>query len=290
MAKMKTISIINNKGGVGKTASVTTIAHMMATKYGKKVLVIDLDPQGNTSSRYSTVDFIEIFLSIMDKKPIQTELSIEDVLMNPSLDIHEAIKKTEYENLDIIPAHLTLSEVEERLKADITTPQQFKLKAQLEKVADEYDYCLIDCSPSISIININGLTASNEVYIPLRSEGDSCVGLAITRNLVETVSLYNPMLHIAGAFLTQYNSRKNVAKGVENLLKEVLPKYDIPLLPFHVGTTRYLEEGTFEQKPLLEIDSGKNKCGATKAYMKLTEYMIAPNKNLFLKEYEKEMN
>ena len=73
---MRTISIINNKGGVGKTASVTTIAHMMATLYNKKVLVIDLDPQGNTSSRYSEVDFIQIFLSIMDKTPIQTELSI----------------------------------------------------------------------------------------------------------------------------------------------------------------------------------------------------------------------
>lgn len=286
---MKTISIINNKGGVGKTASVTTIGHMMATLYGKKVLLIDLDPQGNTSSRYSETEFIEIFLAIMERRPVESELSIEDVLLYPELDIHEAIKKTEYENLDIIPSHLTLSEVEERLKAEITSPQQFKLKSQLKKVENEYDFCLIDCSPSISILNINGLAASDEVYIPLRSDGDSCIGLAITRNLVETVSMYNPALHISGAFLTQYNNRKNVAREVYELLKEILPRYDIPMLPIQIGTTKYLEENTFEQKPLLEVDNGKNKCSVTLAYMKLTEYIIEPNKKQFLKMYEKEL-
>lgn len=286
---MKTISIINNKGGVGKTASVTTIGHMMATLYGKKVLLIDLDPQGNTSSRYSETEFLEIFLAIMERRPVESELSIEDVLLCPELDIHEAIKKTEYENLDIIPSHLTLSEVEERLKADITSPQQFKLKAQLKKIENEYDFCLIDCSPSISILNINGLTASDEVYIPLRSDGDSCIGLAITRNLVETVSTYNPVLKISGAFLTQYNNRKNVAKEVYGLLKDILPRYGITMLPIQIGTTKYLEENTFEQKPLLEVDSGKNKCSVTLAYMKLTEYIIAPNKKEFLKKYQKEL-
>ena len=290
MSKMKTISIINNKGGVGKTASVTTIAHMLATCYEKRVLVIDLDPQGNTSSRYADIDFIEIFQAIMERREVQAELSIEDVLIKPDLDIHKAIKKTEYKNLDIIPSHLTLSEVEELLKADIKSPQQFKLKMQLEKVSDEYDYCLIDCSPSISILNINGLTASEEVYIPLRCDGDSCIGLAITSNLVETVSKYNPMLHIGGVFLTQYNNRKNVAREVYRLLEKILPMYDIPLLPIRIGTTKYLEENTFEQKPLLELDSGKNKCKATLAYMKLTEYIISPNKQVFLKQYEEELS
>lgn len=286
---MKTISIINNKGGVGKTASVTTLGHMFAELYKKKTLLIDLDPQGNTSSRYSQTDFIKIFLSIMERRPVEAELSIEDVLLHPEMDIHEAIKKTDYENLDIIPSHLTLSEVEERLKADITTPQQFKLRTQLKKIHDEYDYCLIDCSPSISILNINGLTASDEVYIPLRSDGDSCIGLAITRNLVETVSLYNPVLKIGGAFITQYNNRKNVARQVYELLQNILPQYGIPMLPIQIGTTKYLEENTFEQKPLLEVDSGKNKCSATLSYMKLAEYMLAEDKEKFLKVYKDEL-
>ena len=282
---MKTISIINNKGGVGKTASVTTIGHMMATLHNKRVLLIDLDPQGNTSGAFSETDFMKIFFSILEGRKPETEPSIEDVLLYPDMDIHSAIKKTDYENLDIIPAHLTLAECEERLKADITTPQQFKLKQQLAKIKDEYDYCLIDCSPSISILNINGLTASDEVYIPMRSDGNSCIGLAITRKLVDTVSLYNPGLGIGGTFMTQYDSRKNVAKEIYNLLEQVLPSYEIPLLPFKIGTTKFLEENTFEQKPLLEVDSGKNKSKATLAYMDLTEYMIAPNKKLFLKEY-----
>lgn len=286
---MKTIAIINNKGGVGKTASVTTLGHMFAELYKKKTLLIDLDPQGNTSSRYSQTDFIKIFLSIMERRPVEAELSIEDVLLHPEMDIHEAIKKTDYENLDIIPSHLTLSEVEERLKADITTPQQFKLRTQLKKIQDEYDYCLIDCSPSISILNINGLTASDEVYIPLRSDGDSCIGLAITRNLVETVSLYNPVLKIGGAFITQYNNRKNVARQVYELLQNILPQYGIPMLPIQIGTTKYLEENTFEQKPLLEVDSGKNKCSATLSYMKLAEYMLAEDKEKFLKVYKDEL-
>lgn len=285
--KMKTIAIINNKGGVGKTASVTTIGHMMAKLHNKRVLLIDLDPQGNTSGAFSETDFFEIFFSTLERRKAKTEPSIEDVLLNPGMDIHEAIKKTDYENLDIIPAHLTLSECEERLKADVTTPQQFKLKQQLRKVEKEYDYCLIDCSPSISILNINGLAASNEVYIPMRSDGNSCIGLAITKNLVETVSSYNPELKIGGVFMTQYNGRKNVAKEIYNILEKVLPSYDIPLLPFQIATTKLLEENTFEQKPLLEVDNGKNKSKATLAYMDLTEYILAPNKKIFLKGYEK---
>lgn len=285
---MITISMINNKGGVGKTASVTSIGHMMAKLHNKRVLLIDLDPQGNTSGAFSQTDFMEIFFSILERRKAETEPSIEDVLLYPDMDIHEAIKKTDYENLDIIPSHLTLSECEERLKADITTPQQFKLKKQLAKIQDEYDYCLIDCSPSISILNINGLTASNEVYIPMRCDGNSCIGLAITKDLVETVSGYNPELKIGGVFMTQYNERKNVSKEIYSLLEEILPSYDIPLLPFKIAPTKLLEENTFEQKPLLEVDGGKNKSKATLSYMELTEYMLAPNKKLFLKNYKKD--
>ena len=240
---MITIGYLNNKGGVGKTATVSTIGHMMNQEYGKKVLMIDLDPQGNLSTGYSEIDWVQIFLSILNGTEVTTEKSIEDVLMHPEMDIHEAIKHTQYEGLDVIPSHLTLSTVEESLKANVTMPQQFKLKRQLEKVKDEYDYCLIDCSPSISILNIN--------------------------------------------FLTQFDSRKNVSKTVYELLKSILT--DEIVLPFQIGTTKYLEENTFEQKPLLEVDSGKNKCSATLSYLKLTEYMIAPNKKEYLKKYAAEL-
>lgn len=284
---MITICYLNNKGGVGKTATVSTIGHMMNQVYGKKVLMIDLDPQGNLSTGYSEIDWVDIFLSILNGKEVDTEKSVEDILMHPEMDVHEAIKHTQYEGLDVIPSHLTLSTVEESLKADITMPQQFKLKGQLEKVKDEYDYCLIDCSPSISILNINGLVAADEVYIPLRCDGNSCIGMAITMNLIRTIQTYNPALQLMGCFLTQYDGRKNVAKTVYELLKNILT--DDIILPFRIGTTKYLEENTFEQKPLLAVDSGKNKCSATLSYLKLTEYMIAPNKKEYLKKYDAEL-
>ena len=284
---MITIGYLNNKGGVGKTATVSTIGHMMNQEYGKKVLMIDLDPQGNLSTGYSEIDWVQIFLSILNGTEVTTEKSIEDVLMHPEMDIHEAIKHTQYEGLDVIPSHLTLSTVEESLKANVNMQQQFKLKRQLEKVKDEYDYCLIDCSPSISILNINGLVASDEAYIPLRCDGNSCIGMAITMNLIRTVQSYNPTLQLRGCFLTQFDSRKNVSKTVYELLKSILT--DEIVLPFQIGTTKYLEENTFEQKPLLEVDSGKNKCSATLSYLKLTEYMIAPNKKEYLKKYAAEL-
>ena len=87
--------------------------------------------------------------------------------------------------------------------------------------------------------------------------------------------------------MTQYDSRKNVAKTVYELLKNIIT--DEIILPFQIGTTKYLEENTFEQKPLLAVDSGKNKCSATLSYLKLTEYMIAPNKKEFLKKYAAEL-
>ena len=111
--------------------------------------------------------------------------------------------------------------------------------------------------------------------------------MAITMNLIRTVQTYNPALQLMGCFLTQYDGRKNVARTVYELLKKILT--DDIILPFRIGTTKYLEENTFEQKPLLALDSGKNKCSATLSYLKLTEYMIAPNKKEYLKKYDAEL-
>lgn len=268
---MKTIIFLNNKGGVGKTASVTTIAHMMASKYGKKVLLIDLDPQMNTTCMFSEVDFVQLFFQIYKGVHTHGNKSIEDLLLNRDIDIHECIKHTEYDNLDIIPSYLTLSEAEERMKADVRSPQQFRLQKHLRTIQNEYDYCIIDSSPSVSIININGLVASDEVYLPLRCDGGSLLGAAITMNLFETVAEYNPRLKVGGMFFTQWNGRKNVSKAVYELLGEVFSEY---LLPINIGVSKNIEEGSMVQKPLLQYDSGKNKCNATNDYLALTEYII----------------
>lgn len=271
---MKTIVFLNNKGGVGKTASVTSIAHIMAEKYNKKVLLIDLDPQMNSTCMFSDVDFVELFYSVYKGNFQKKQKSVEDLLLDRNLDIHECIVHTEYKNLDIIPSFLTLSEAEERMKADVKTPQQFKLDRHLKRVTDEYDYCIIDSSPSISIININGLVAADEVYVPLRCDGGSLLGAAIIMNLFEAVSEYNDKLKIGGMFFTQWNGRKNVSKVVYELLTEVFGKNIIPLT---ISTSKNLEECSIMQKPLLAYDSGKKKSKVTEDYIRLTEYIMYGN-------------
>lgn len=268
---MKTIIFLNNKGGVGKTASVTTIAHMLAQEYEKKVLLIDLDPQMNTTCMFSEVDFVDLFLKIYKGTYGKASKSIEDLLLDKNMDIHECIYHTGYENLDIIPSYLTLSEAEERMKADVRSPQQFRLQKHLKAVEKEYDYCIIDSSPSVSIININGLVAADKVYIPLRCDGGSLLGVAITMNLFETVAEYNPGLEIGGMFFTQWNGRKNVSKAVYDLLQNLFGKY---MLPVKVGVSKNVEEGSLVQEPLLAYDNGKNKSKVTYDYLKLTKAIM----------------
>ena len=286
---MKTLCFLNNKGGVGKTATVTTLSHMMATEYGKRVLVVDIDPQHNTSARFSSSEWINIFLSIYKNENIdEGQPSIENILLDKNFDPHEAIRHTEYPNLDIIPSYLTLSTCEEFIKADVVTPQQFRLRSQLKKVEDEYDFCLIDCSPSISILNINALTSADEVYLPVRTDGDSCIGLAISLNLAKSVQEYNPSLKLGGVFLTQCNWQEGVAKTTYDFLSQVLAKET--LIPIQIGNSKYLKENSFEQKPLLEVDSGKTKSMVTRAYLLLCEYIMAENKQAFLKKNKDRVN
>ena len=269
---MKTIVFLNNKGGVGKTASVTTIAHMLSAVHGKKVLLVDLDPQMNSSMMYSDIDFINIFRDVYSGRQQRVRQSVETLFLEKNADIHDCIVHTDYENLDIIPSCLTLSEVEELMKADVMTPQQFKLQKHLKNVQNEYDYCIIDTSPSISIININGLVAADELYIPLRCDGGSLLGVAIIMNIYHTVAEYNPKLKIGGMFFTQWNGRKNVSKTVYSLLQDTFGEYIIPIT---VSTSKNIEECSLMQLPLLAYDNGKNKSRVTEDYLKLTEYILS---------------
>ncbi|MFR6456232.1 MAG: ParA family protein [Roseburia faecis] len=265
---MKTIVFLNNKGGVGKTASTTTIVHMMATKFNKKVLLIDLDPQMNSSVMFSEIDFVSIFESVYLGKKDFAEKGIEKLFKDDSADIHDCIVHTSYENLDIIPSCLTLSEAEEAMKAQVVVPQQFKLQNHLAKIKDEYDYCIIDTSPSVSIININGLNAADELYIPLRCDGGSLLGVGIIMNLFNTVKSFNPNLKIGGMFFTQWNGRKNVSKSVYALLEQYFGKY---IMPVSISTSKDMEECTLTQEPLLEYSPNSK---VTKEYLKLTEYIL----------------
>jgi len=277
---MKTIAFYNNKGGIGKTASVTTVAHMMATKYKKKVLVVDLDPQGNTTSMFSDTDYFELFFRVWEQKDTKDTYSVEDLLLTESMHPHDAIVQTVWEGLDLLPAYMTLYEAEEVLKSrGILTPQHYNLYKQLEKVKEEYDYCLIDCSPSRGLLTSNGLLASDEVYIPTRCDGGSLLGIALTMNFISQARSYkmgDGQLDIGGCFFTQFSGRKNVEKEVYDLIEKIFPEG--ALLSTTIRPSKLMEEGTFEQKPLLALDpNAKNTI--TKEYLDLTEYIINRDNN-----------
>lgn len=269
----KTIAFLNIKGGVAKTATVTTIGHMLATIHNKKVLIIDLDAQANTTSMYCPMDenIAERIRRILNNEIYAMENSISTLMNDPNKNIYDCIRHTEYDNLDIIPSDLQLITTENILKSDTMMPQQFRLKSHLQQLKGEYDYILLDCSPSVGLININGLAAADEVYIPIRPDANSIEGLAMAKNLVQTVSTYNPKLKLVGCFFIAWEN--NLAcQFLYNLLEELIPEL---LLPIKINKSKFLSENTIFQKPLYELDHGKNKSKATISYLELVEYILS---------------
>ena len=286
---MKKIAFINNKGGVSKTASSIVVANILADEFNKKVLLVDIDPQRNTTSRFSETNYFDLFENLMEDPDGDThtseEKTIEDILLNPKLDLHCVIQQTNYKNIDILPARLTLSNAEERLRSDFAKgPVQTRLKSALKQVDNEYDYCIIDCGPSVALLNVNALAAAEDVYIPIRPDGDSLVGMAITRNLVETISEWNSDIEIAGVFFTCYNPNENMSTQMYDYLQDFLKDYDFPLLPIKIGNSTNVKKSSVVKASLSEIDP---KGRVTNQYRKLCEYIIAPNKKEFLKKLSK---
>ena len=284
---MRTITFINNKGGVGKSSSSVIVAHML-TQMGKKVLFVDVDPQGNSSSIFSDLDVIDLLANMIQGTETNQEVTVQDLFINSKMDIHEAIRKTRYENLDVIPALLTLAEIEEQLKADIKMPQQFRLKDHFEKIENEYDYCVIDCSPSIPILNGNALAAADEVYLPVRCDGWSAVGVVVSKRLIDTVSEYNPALKIGGYFFTHFNARKKISKEILTLLNVILPEYFIPLT---IPQSKDIEEMSVTGIPIGELDKNRKR-KITQNYWELTKYIASNDnerkkiKNILMPEFE----
>ena len=200
----KTISFANQKGGVGKTTSAINIASAIGIS-GKKILLIDCDPQGNATSGVG-----------IRKSRIQA--TIYDVLIG-RCHASDAIIQTEYKNLSIIPSGMDLAAAELEL-ADIEKRQN-RLKDPLSEVSDNYDYILIDCPPSLGMLTVNALTASDGVVIPMQCEYFSLEGLSqIMMTIKQVKKLYNPMLTLTGILVTMYNGRLNLSLQVLDELKK----------------------------------------------------------------------
>lgn len=251
----KVISIFNQKGGVGKTTTNVNLCAALAIK-GKKVLSIDIDPQGNSTSGLG-----------IDKNSL--EYSIYDVLIE-DMDINKVIIKTEIENLDLLPANIQLAGAE--IELTNTRFREKTLKEKMTLLDKKYDFIIIDCPPSLGLLSLNALTASNTVLIPIQCEYYSLEGVG---QLLDTVKLVNknlnPKLEIEGVLLNMFDGRTNLSiQVVEEVKKYFKNKVYRTVIPRNV---RLAEAPSFGQPIMLYDD----KSTGSEAFMKVTDEIIKNN-------------
>ena len=199
MNKTKIISVVNQKGGVGKTTTAVNLSTALAA-INKKVLLIDLDPQGNLSTGLGI-------------KSENRKINVYDLIMVENISIEKASTKTKIPYLDIIPSGINLSGIEFELSDDENRNK--KLYNKINMIKKAYDFIIIDCPPSLGILTINSLVASELLLVPLQCEFYALEGLAQLLKTIEAVrSNLNPSLELEGIVLTMYDSRNRLAEDV----------------------------------------------------------------------------
>jgi chromosome partitioning protein len=257
----KMISLVNQKGGVGKTTTSINLSASLAY-LGKKVLLLDLDPQGNSTTGIG-----------MNKGDI--DKTIYDVLIG-KCDINDAIIHTEYRNLDLLAATVNLSGLDteffEKSKEEPNFVKGAQLKNKIDLIRDKYDYIIVDCPPSLSIITINALTASNSVIIPVQCEFLALEGITqLLNTIMKTQRQLNPSLEIEGVLLTMLDARANLGfEVVEEIRKYFKDKVYNTIIPRLVRLAECPSHG----KPIIAYDP---KCRATDAYLNLAKEVIQRN-------------
>ena len=204
----KIISVANQKGGVGKTTTAVNLASCIAEQ-GKKVLIVDTDPQGNATTGLG-----------IDKEKLSG--TVYDILVN-GMTAKEVIAKTKYFDLDIIASDISLSGAEIELVG--ISKREFQLKEALKEVRDEYDFIIIDCPPSLGLVTINALTATDTVLIPIQCEFYALEGVMQLTNTINLVKkALNPDLDIEGVVMTMFDGRTNLSIQVVDEVKKYFGK------------------------------------------------------------------
>ncbi len=259
----KIISLVNQKGGVGKTTTSINLSASLAA-LGKKVLLIDLDPQGNTTTGIG-----------INKGDI--EKSIYEVLIGES-NIKDTVINTKYERFDVIPSTINLAGLNAELLEKSRTQAGYKkgeqLKNSLSEIKDNYDFIIIDCPPALDVITTNALTASNSVIIPVQCEFFALEGIT---QLLKTIMLaqktLNPNLDIEGVLLTMLDSRTNlgfeVVEDIRSFFKEKVYNTIIPRLV-------KLTEAPSHGEPIIVYEP---KSRGSEAYLNLAKEVIERNGN-----------
>jgi len=248
----KTIAIANQKGGVGKTTTAVNLSASMA-ELGKKILVIDTDPQGNMTSGFG-----------IDKNNV--EYTVYELMLG-ECTTEEAIIKNVKENVDMIASNVNLAAVEIELIG--VDNKDYVLKNEIEWVKDKYDFIIIDCPPSLSMLTINAMTTADSILVPIQCEYYALEGLS---QLIHTVNLVkerlNPSLELEGVVFTMYDSRTNLsAQVVENVKANLESRVYETLIPRNI---RLAEAPSFGM-PIGEYDA---KSAGAEAYLKLAAEVI----------------
>ncbi|WP_058955936.1 ParA family protein [Kocuria rhizophila] len=248
------IAMVNQKGGVGKTTSTINLGAALA-ELGRKVLLVDFDPQGALSAGFGS-------------NPHELDLTVYNVMMDRSVDVWDVVQQTHVENVDLLPANIDLSAAEVQLVNEVAREQV--LASALRKVEDHYDVILIDCQPSLGLLTVNALTASHGVIIPLICEFFALRAVAL---LVDSISKVqdriNPKLQIDGVLATMFDSRTLHSREV---IARIVDAFGDKVFDTVIKRTVKFPDATVAAEPILAFAT--NHPGA-ESYRQLARELIS---------------